>query len=128
MDISAAWISIFDTIEVVAAAWDRTLWFWSESVPFTTSRSVIVRLLLLSVRFPGTVRLPARVNSLLSSDMFPTEGRSPVDEVTAPPFTSTCSNVPPLTGVLFVVTMRSEEHTSELQSPKDLVCRLLLEK
>src|SRR6266516_4184808 len=25
-------------------------------------------------------------------------------------------------------TMRSEEHTSELQSPYDLVCRLLLEK
>src|SRR5574340_1855891 len=25
-------------------------------------------------------------------------------------------------------TSRSEEHTSELQSPKDLVCRLLLEK
>src|SRR5574340_1317220 len=24
--------------------------------------------------------------------------------------------------------LRSEEHTSELQSPKDLVCRLLLEK
>src|SRR5574340_1381279 len=28
---------------------------------------------------------------------------------------------------LFVLP-RSEEHTSELQSPKDLVCRLLLEK
>ena len=26
------------------------------------------------------------------------------------------------------VNIRSEEHTSELQSPKDLVCRLLLEK
>src|SRR5574340_1583341 len=26
------------------------------------------------------------------------------------------------------VQVRSEEHTSELQSPKDLVCRLLLEK
>src|SRR5574340_1257347 len=26
------------------------------------------------------------------------------------------------------VKVRSEEHTSELQSPKDLVCRLLLEK
>src|SRR2546426_6951760 len=26
------------------------------------------------------------------------------------------------------VTMRSEEHTSELQSPCNLVCRLLLEK
>src|SRR5437867_10840016 len=27
-----------------------------------------------------------------------------------------------------LVAMRSEEHTSELQSPYDLVCRLLLEK
>src|SRR5437867_8883474 len=27
-----------------------------------------------------------------------------------------------------VVALRSEEHTSELQSPYDLVCRLLLEK
>src|SRR5256885_6112773 len=27
-----------------------------------------------------------------------------------------------------LVTMRSEEHTSELQSPCNLVCRLLLEK
>src|SRR6202142_1148016 len=27
-----------------------------------------------------------------------------------------------------VLKPRSEEHTSELQSPKDLVCRLLLEK
>src|SRR5260221_8582149 len=27
-----------------------------------------------------------------------------------------------------VVTLRSEEHTSELQSHSDLVCRLLLEK
>src|SRR5574340_1343120 len=27
-----------------------------------------------------------------------------------------------------VAQFRSEEHTSELQSPKDLVCRLLLEK
>src|SRR5437867_9617743 len=32
---------------------------------------------------------------------------------------------PPAVGVLAV---RSEEHTSELQSPYDLVCRLLLEK
>src|SRR5574340_226857 len=28
----------------------------------------------------------------------------------------------------FRLRIRSEEHTSELQSPKDLVCRLLLEK
>src|SRR5206468_11279182 len=30
--------------------------------------------------------------------------------------------------LLHVVRMRSEEHTSELQSRSDLVCRLLLEK
>src|SRR5437867_7142966 len=29
---------------------------------------------------------------------------------------------------LLIYTIRSEEHTSELQSPYDLVCRLLLEK
>src|SRR5258708_25718557 len=31
-------------------------------------------------------------------------------------------------GVIFQDYMRSEEHTSELQSPDHLVCRLLLEK
>src|SRR5437867_6323787 len=30
--------------------------------------------------------------------------------------------------LLWFATHRSEEHTSELQSPYDLVCRLLLEK
>src|SRR5260221_10114166 len=35
------------------------------------------------------------------------------------------ANVDGLTGS---VTLRSEEHTSELQSHSDLVCRLLLEK
>src|SRR5574340_1143782 len=33
-----------------------------------------------------------------------------------------------LPGVRTAQSERSEEHTSELQSPKDLVCRLLLEK
>src|SRR2546426_6577147 len=34
----------------------------------------------------------------------------------------------PLRGVVAQRLMRSEEHTSELQSPCNLVCRLLLEK
>src|SRR5690348_17649293 len=34
----------------------------------------------------------------------------------------------PLMGVTVVLMDRSEEHTSELQSPVHLVCRLLLEK
>src|SRR5438874_9207376 len=33
-----------------------------------------------------------------------------------------------LAGVAFLFVIRSEEHTSELQSRRDLVCRLLLEK
>src|SRR5258708_39166759 len=51
-----------------------------------------------------------------------------------------CQEVPPFQGKLILITDsycnsacldfvdRSEEHTSELQSPDHLVCRLLLEK
>src|SRR2546426_7770441 len=35
---------------------------------------------------------------------------------------------PAVHGALLVIVARSEEHTSELQSPCNLVCRLLLEK
>src|SRR5258708_17092738 len=38
------------------------------------------------------------------------------------------ANVMPCEKVLVNKTIRSEEHTSELQSPDHLVCRLLLEK
>src|SRR5438094_1301838 len=43
---------------------------------------------------------------------------------TAPP----CSAALPTMATITAATKRSEEHTSELQSPYDLVCRLLLEK
>src|SRR5256885_16254844 len=33
-----------------------------------------------------------------------------------------------ISGFLMAIVLRSEEHTSELQSPCNLVCRLLLEK
>src|SRR2546430_12675144 len=36
--------------------------------------------------------------------------------------------IPAQAGIQFVVPNRSEEHTSELQSQSNLVCRLLLEK
>src|SRR5438552_9330169 len=36
--------------------------------------------------------------------------------------------LPPWPGCAFAEAVRSEEHTSELQSPDHLVCRLLLEK
>src|SRR6266496_2497916 len=53
------------------------------------------------------------------------------------PYTTLFRSAPPRTGVSRAVDLdteapplarRSEEHTSELQSRRDLVCRLLLEK
>src|SRR5699024_11341944 len=43
-------------------------------------------------------------------------------------FNAPCSTIHPDFGKESLVTPRSEEHTSELQSRFDLVCRLLLEK
>src|SRR5690348_17693274 len=39
-----------------------------------------------------------------------------------------CAGTPHLAPTLILDSVRSEEHTSELQSPVHLVCRLLLEK
>src|SRR6266566_8867709 len=44
------------------------------------------------------------------------------------PRRSACSSPPWSTGAAGSPRARSEEHTSELQSPCNLVCRLLLEK
>src|SRR5256885_3021824 len=46
---------------------------------------------------------------------------------TMPSFTSTTPGILPMAAATAGAT-RSEEHTSELQSPCNLVCRLLLEK
>src|SRR5947207_7890741 len=65
---------------------------------------------------------PTEIYTLSLHDALPTWGSSsvvgtdPVWPPPSPPCTSTAS------------TPRSEEHTSELQSHSDLVCRLLLEK
>src|SRR6266567_8412426 len=59
----------------------------------------------------ATRRVPMRSRSAADSDAGEPSGRT---------IRSVCSTV--------VVTARSEEHTSELQSQSNLVCRLLLEK
>src|SRR5690606_41708594 len=51
----------------------------------------------------------------------PTATRSPA-RTSGPPRVTGCAPSPP------TATARSEEHTSELQSRENLVCRLLLEK
>src|SRR5256886_8054789 len=48
--------------------------------------------------------------------------------VVQPPSPSCLASAPSATGTLTIDGTRSEEHTSELQSQSNLVCRLLLEK
>src|SRR5438874_7505544 len=56
-------------------------------------------------------------------------GRTGTQSVYRSPSAATCAHSNPgiRTGVSGPRTFRSEEHTSELQSRRDLVCRLLLE-
>src|SRR5438874_13741852 len=53
-----------------------------------------------------------------------------IDRAAYSPVVRSATGKPALTGVPVadLTTGRSEEHTSELQSRRDLVCRLLLEK
>src|SRR5687768_18361828 len=54
-------------------------------------------------------------------------GLNPIaHRVFSPDFINACSNI--FKKWLLIVILRSEEHTSELQSRLHLVCRLLLEK
>src|SRR6185312_15552145 len=59
---------------------------------------------------------------------FSAAGASTLASMLISTFTSSPSSTPPLSTALFQTMPRSEEHTSELQSRSDLVCRLLLEK
>src|SRR5437867_13218209 len=73
---------------------------------------------------------PTRRSSDLS--LFTGEVRTATGDVNGDGFEDTILLTGPGIGLMAVVSgkdgSRSEEHTSELQSPYDLVCRLLLEK
>src|SRR5207248_5187502 len=90
--------------------------------PYTTFfRSLMPR----SVVSPGPVycRVPAVVPLPSEIAPLPADGAPRLLLADPPPteLSDATLSVPPRTD-------RSEEHTSELQSPYDLVCRLLLEK
>src|SRR5205814_8122353 len=74
----------------------------------------------------------SEIYTLSLHDALPISGTTPANEV-APSVTRTLTFPGPFSTVQTVtlfqgLTLRSEEHTSELQSLRHLVCRLLLEK
>src|SRR5947207_4870919 len=71
-------------------------------------------------RAPSSTPFPTRRSSDLAAIReISVVSKSSVSAGTTPAATDKC---------LLIMTGRSEEHTSELQSHSDLVCRLLLEK
>src|SRR3989454_7889459 len=78
----------------------------------------------MSAAGPGRLLISSAMAAGTHTSPLPTIGRIPNTIVTTPQNRAlgrpTIQNASP--------RMRSEEHTSELQSPCNLVCRLLLEK
>src|SRR5438552_4392584 len=89
----------------------------------------------MTLRLPRSTLFPTRRSSDLRSDMASSTGcdsGSATQCAISPP---SCRSVagaalesPFSKDKIFIEGARSEEHTSELQSPDHLVCRLLLEK
>src|SRR5438034_3364638 len=78
--------------------------------------------------FPSRVCLITLSNSLFAIDLQSIREVFPVDSVTpVPGMPTVLTGVTNLRGIVVPLVDRSEEHTSELQSHSDLVCRLLLE-
>src|SRR5258708_26002075 len=76
------------------------------------------------------IRRPPRSTLFPYTTLFRSPGPgSPEDRGTSPSWLASCRASSGAAGIPALSRMRrSEEHTSELQSPDHLVCRLLLEK
>src|SRR2546426_5937367 len=88
-----------------------------------TCAEKVERLAAIDWRSPMSANTPVKTGSV---ECGPIGGMMPLCAMRASKPTALMSTVlPPVFGP---ETRRSEEHTSELQSPCNLVCRLLLEK
>src|SRR5438132_6656505 len=74
------------------------------------------------------IRRPPRSTLFPYTTLFRSQGRGRLRSWRRSPSGSTTSIAPTRTNTKSRSRTRSEEHTSELQSHSDLVCRLLLEK
>src|SRR2546430_8721960 len=97
----------------------------------TTLAGRLRTVLVACERFPDTRNFIGADRCLnLNSIRWPSSSSQPLFS-TVPPLTICCAPSPAVASGCVVVKMsdvRSEEHTSELQSQSNLVCRLLLEK
>src|SRR5258708_21480402 len=73
------------------------------------------------------IRRPPRSTLFPYTTLFRSKSRPPINSSTAPSPRKS-SSVASSSTCCHHASSRSEEHTSELQSPDHLVCRLLLEK
>src|SRR5699024_12366146 len=91
-------------------------------------RGVVVLILPVSDDSPRPARIPSALSSMLRPRPRPT--LFPYTTLFRSAFSPTDAPSPPRSTrkITASATTRSEEHTSELQSRFDLVCRLLLEK
>src|SRR5206468_9023899 len=71
---------------------------------------------------------PRMMNTFLNLAGFGMKAWDPTSLRPEDPFTYRSTTLPSFDRNLRFISSRSEEHTSELQSRSDLVCRLLLEK
>src|SRR2546426_7101882 len=75
---------------------------------------------------PVFVKVRFRTNCPSSQGSSPFSSKKPASGALRPPTSNTASTEQ--LSLPLRISVRSEEHTSELQSPCNLVCRLLLEK
>src|SRR5207248_8823150 len=77
-----------------------------------------------NIGYQATGKIPIRTTG---DGSLPADGSNNAHEWTSYiPFEKLPSVMNPASGIVGTANGRSEEHTSELQSPYDLVCRLLL--
>src|SRR5574340_1719747 len=88
---------------------------------YETSNTILIECyieLIIRLIFFLMIRRPPRSTLFPYTTLFRSSGVS----------YSRCCEIGPVKRAAARMENRSEEHTSELQSPKELVCRLLLEK
>src|SRR5690242_21410831 len=119
------WMASFPSVHALAAApLDEVLRHWSGLGYYSRARN-----LHRAAKQIGAGKIPDTVEGLLE---LPGIGRYTAGAIASIAFDREAplvdGNVERVFARLFLIEDRSEEHTSELQSHVNLVCRLLLEK